>query len=158
QCIHGQSARSISIPAGAHSIRAIAEDAGGAIWAGSSRGILLQVKSNQTTQFAFPNLGTDSSIRCLGGAPHGSVWIGHAGARIGRVKDGHYTRVGTEQGLFNDYISQIITDDQGWVWLGSDRGIFKVRREELEAVWDGRGEKVNSVLFGQDEGVANLQA
>ncbi len=156
--LHEDTAKSISVPSGAHSIRAIAEDTKGNIWAGSSRGILLEVKDNEAKQISFPNLGTDSSIRCLMGASDGSIWIGHAGAGVGRVKDGHYARVGTEQGLYDDYISQIITDDLGWVWLGSDRGIFKVRREELEAVLDGRGDKVNSVVFGRDEGVANLQA
>lgn len=158
ECFHGNSMQSFPVPEGAHSIRAIAEDTNGVIWAGSSRGVLLEAKGNEMKQVSFPDLGTDSSIRYLMGASDGSIWIGHAGAGVGRVKDGRYARVGTEQGLFDDYISQIITDDDGWVWLGSDRGIFKVRREELEAAWDGRGEKVHSVLFGQDEGVANLQA
>ncbi len=146
------------VPADAHSIRALAEDSQGTVWVGSSRSILLRVQGDEVTPFAVPNVGTDSSIRCLMAGTDGSVWIGHAGLGVARIKNGKYAHVGTEQGLFDDYISQIIADDHGWLWFGSDRGIFKVRQRELEEVMDGQTQRVGSVLSGDDQGVANLQA
>lgn len=146
------------IPADAHSIRALAEDAEGRVWVGSSRGILLRVEGEELTPFNIPNVGTASSIRCLMAGADGALWIGHAGLGVARIKNGKYACVGTEQGLFDDYISQIIADDHGWLWFGSDRGIFKVRQQELESVMEGRAKRVGCVLFGDDQGVASLQA
>jgi signal transduction histidine kinase/ligand-binding sensor domain-containing protein len=158
QRISGDKVSALTIPPEAHSLRTMVEDSNGAIWTGSSRGYLLHVEGDTAKQVPIPNLGTASSIRCLMAGDDGSIWIGHAGSGVARVKDGHYARVGTENGLFDDYVSQIIADDHGWIWFGSDRGIFKVWKAELEAVLDGRADRVSSILFGLDEGVANLQA
>jgi signal transduction histidine kinase/ligand-binding sensor domain-containing protein len=149
---------SYNVPAEAHSIRALVEDCRGVVWAGSSRGVLLQVQGDEAKQVPIPEQGTSASIRCLMATADGSMWMGHAGLGISRIKDGHYARAGTEHGLLDDYISQMIPDDHGWLWFGSDRGIFKVRQQELEAVMDGRASRVGSILFGQEEGVPNLQA
>jgi signal transduction histidine kinase/ligand-binding sensor domain-containing protein len=158
ECWRGGHLRTFSIPAEAHSIRALAEDSQGRIWAGSSRGLLFQIQGDEAAPVTFPNQGTASSIRCLMAGTDGSIWLGHAGLGVSRIKDGHYARVGTEQGLFDDYVGQMIEDEHGWVWFGSDRGIFKVRQQELEAVLEGRAERVGSILFGPEEGMPNLQA
>jgi signal transduction histidine kinase/ligand-binding sensor domain-containing protein len=156
--LHDGKLQGFSVPGEAHSIRAIAEDSKGGIWAGSSRGILLHIEDDQAVPVPIPDLGTASSIRCLLPTADGSIWIGHAGLGVSRIKNGHYSHIGTEQGLFDDYISQIIPDDRGWLWFGADRGIFKVRQEQLEAAMEGRADRVSSILFEQDEGAANLQA
>ena len=158
ECWHGGDLKPYTIPAEAHSIRALAEDSQGRIWAGSSRGVLLEVQGDEAKQVTIPNQGTASSIRCLMAAGDGSIWMGHAGMGVSRIKDGRYAHVGTEQGLFDDYIAQLIMDDHGWIWFGSDRGIFKVRQGELDDVMEGRAERVGSILFGSEEGVPNLQA
>jgi signal transduction histidine kinase len=60
--------------------------------------------------------------------------------------------------LFNDSISEIVSDDRGWLWFGSDRGIFKVRQRELNDVAEGRAAHVRSIHYGEDDGMPSLQA
>ncbi len=77
---------------------------------------------------------------------------------MGRLKAGRLAGIAGEQGLYDDYISRIVADGQGWLWFGSDRGIFKVRQSELDEVADGRAASVRSIPYGRGEGLPNLQA
>ena len=60
----------------------------------------------------------------------------------------------------DDAISQILPDGRGW-FLDWSRpsGIFKVRKNELEALAEGRMRGIQAVIhYGRDEGLFSLQA
>ena len=67
-------------------------------------------------------------------------------------------RIGSGQGLFDDYISQIVAADDGWFWFGGERGVFKARRNELEFVMNGHAHQVRSIAYGQNEGLSSVEA
>jgi ligand-binding sensor domain-containing protein/signal transduction histidine kinase len=138
-------------------IRALVEDLSGDIWAGTSKGLLLRISGDQMVD-ETAEMGGLLSIRCLYVTPDGALWIGYAGNGLGRLKDGHFERISTEQGLMSGDISQILADDEGWIWLGSDRGIFKIRQSDFESVADGTTKQVGCIYYGNDEGVSSLQA
>lgn len=138
-------------------IRAMAEDAAGDIWVGTSKGVLLRVTEDQITEVSPRPEQELASIRCLYAMPDGSLWIGYAGWGVGRLKDGHYVEFNTGQGLYNDYISHIVADGRGWLWFGSNRGIFKVRQQDFQDVATNRMSQVRSVHYGRGEGLPSLQ-
>jgi signal transduction histidine kinase/streptogramin lyase len=138
-------------------VRAMAEDAAGNIWAGTSKGILLRI-TGETLTDVTPKPEEPSSVRCLYTTPDGAVWIGYAGFGVGRVKAGHYGEIRTEQGLHDNWISHILADGHGWLWFGGNRGIFKVRQQDLEDVAEKRATRVRSIQFGKGEGLPSLQA
>ena len=74
------------------------------------------------------------------------------------MKAGHYGEIRTEQGLYDNWISHILPDEHGWLWFGGNRGIFKVRQQDLEEVAQKRATKVRSIQFGKGEGLPSLQA
>ena len=150
--------KTFPLPANLGTIRAMAEDTGGSIWIGSSKGSLLRVRGEDITDETMRLSGNRTSIRALHTTPDGSLWIGYAGWGLARFKDGRFTRLGAAQGLDDDYISQIIEDGQGWLWLGGDRGIFKVREQEVEKLAAGQADRVRSIRYGRDEGLPSLQA
>ena len=138
-------------------ISAIAEDAAGNIWIGAKG----MVKRFDGTDFVdeTPKLPlANRTIPCLYGTPDGSMWISCGGAGLFRFKDGHVGQIGTEQGLFNDYISQIVADDEGWLWFGSDRGVFKIRQQELEQAMDNPAVRLRPIVYGRNEGLSSLEA
>ncbi len=145
------------VPSDLRVIRAAIEDAAGVVWFGTSRGVLLRIAGDRVVD-ETPKMGGILSIRCLAPASDGSLWIGLADFGVGRLKDGRFVRLGTEQGLPDDGISQILFDDQGWVWFGSNQGVFKVRRDELETAFERRILTVHPVVFGRSDGLPNLQA
>jgi len=123
---------SFPIEATVRIIRAMVEDAAGDIWVGTSKGNLLRIHGEKITEESPRPPNELVAIRCLYPTPDGALWIGYAGAGIGRLKNGHYTEINTGQGLFDDYVSHIVADGRGWLWFGANRGLFKVRAEDFE--------------------------
>jgi signal transduction histidine kinase/ligand-binding sensor domain-containing protein len=158
QRLHAGKLQDFQLPSDGRSIRAMAEDAAGNIWIGTSGGSLLRINHDAVTDETAHTIGESISIRSLYATPDGSLWIGYAGSGLGRFKDGHFARLTVAQGLYDNYISQIVADGRGWLWFGSDQGIFKVREQELDAVADGKSQRVRSAHFGHDEGLESLQA
>lgn len=158
QCLRGGKLVNYKLPSDVRTIRALAEDAQGTVWLGTARGQLMRVQGDELVKETALKPERAISIRCLKPTPDGSLWIGYARLGLGRLKEGRYARLGLEQGLFDDYLSQILADEGGWLWFGSDHGIFKVRQQELEAVAEGGAERVRSIHYGHGEGVPNLQA
>jgi ligand-binding sensor domain-containing protein/signal transduction histidine kinase len=157
QRFRGGEFKNFPLPRGVGFIRALAEDADGNIWAGSTKGTLLSVRGDEL-QDAGTQLGSSNSVRCLLAAADGGMWIGYAGWGLGRVKNGKLAMVTSDRGLADDYVSQLISDGKGWIWFGSDHGIFKVRERELNAAMDSTNARVQSVRYGRGEGLPSLQA
>jgi len=158
QCLHNGELKTFPVPPNVHLIRAMVEDAAGNIWAGTSGGFLLRTAGDKLTNETPNTTGEGLSIRSLCATPDGGVWIGYAGDGLGCFKNGHFIRLTAAQGLYDDYVSQIVADEHGWLWFGSDRGIFKIEQKELSAVADGKAMRVHSTHYGRDEGLLSLQA
>ncbi len=144
------------LPPGYRFIRAMAEDAAGNIWVGASDGLLVRMTGDTLVDETALSAGL--SIRCLFGAANGDLWIGYAGAGIGRYRNGTITRFNTDQGLLNDYVSQILEDDRDSLWFGGNQGIFQVRERDFEDVAAGSVTRVSPVVYGRSEGLPGLQA
>ena len=150
--------QNFQLPPDMRLIRAITEDPSGNIWIGTSKGALLRVAGDKLDDETALILGGSMSIRYLCATPDDSLWIGFAGWGLGRLKNGQFTDISTPQGLYDDYISQIIPDNSGFLWFGSNRGIFKVRQQELNDVAEGHAAYLQSIHYGPGEGLPNLQA
>ena len=146
------------IPPGTHIIRAMVEDNSGNIWVGTSRGNLLRLSGDHAFDETTNVMGGPMSIRCLHVTSDGALWFGFAGFGIGRLKDGHLSRISVDQGLFDYNVSQIVPDDRGWMWFGADHGLFKARQSDLDAVADGRAASAQFIHYGRDEDLPSLQA
>ena len=154
---HDGQSQTVNLPRQIHRISAITEDASGHVWIGAN-GILLSFNDrglvNETPRLRI----SDRPISCLCATPDGSVWIGCRGGELLRFKDGKVGRIGTEQGLLNNYLSQIVADGQGWLWFGSERGVFKIRQRELEQAMEDHSLRLRPVVYGRNEGFASLEA
>lgn len=150
--------QNFQLPPEVHVIRAMAEDAAGNVWVGTANGTLLKISGDQVTDESVQLSGTQWSIRSLYVSSDGSLWIGYSGWGLGRFKDGHYSRVTSQQGLFDDQISQVISDGRGWLWLGADHGIFKIRQQEFDEVAAGRTAHLHSIPYGPSDDLPSLQA
>src|SRR5258706_7166168 len=68
------------------------------------------------------------------------------------------TRFDSDQGLPNNYVSQILTDGRGSVWFAGNQGVFQAREQEFDDVAAGRSARLQPVLYGRNKGMPNLQA
>jgi signal transduction histidine kinase/ligand-binding sensor domain-containing protein len=154
--LRGQRLETFTLPSGHRFIRAMAEDAGGNLWAGASDGLLVRVTGDALSDETVKS--GSLSIRCLHAKENGDVWIGYAGAGVGRLRNGTIMRFSAEQGLPNDYVAQILSDDRGSIWFAGNQGIFQVRERDLEDVANGVAARVWPVVYGRSSGLPGLQA
>ncbi|HTV40322.1 MAG TPA: two-component regulator propeller domain-containing protein [Candidatus Sulfotelmatobacter sp.] len=139
------------------SLRSIVEDARGNVWVASADGVLMRIDGDKLVDETPGVTNRLLSIRCLYPAPDGSLWIGYANWGIGRLKDGKFYRFTSDKGLYDDYVSQMVADDRGWLWCAGNRGMFRVSLAQLNDIAEGRDERVRSIAYGPGEG-ANLEA
>src|SRR5208282_3805029 len=92
------------------------------------------------------------SIRTLYLDADGTLWIGTAGGGLSRWRNGRMSSFTAEQGLAHT-VSQIVEDDGGDLWLGSNRGIFRVHKSDLNQLAAGALAFVHPRVFGVSDGM-----
>jgi signal transduction histidine kinase len=125
----------------------------GTLWIGSAAGGLVRVGKEGDSTFSTTNGLLSNEIRALHLDADSTLWIGTGGGGLSRLKDGRLESFTTRQGLGDDTVSQILEDGKGRLWLGCNRGIFRVNKEELEALAAGRIKVVHCRAFGTSEGM-----
>lgn len=86
-----------------------------------------------------------------------TVWIGTNGRGLFRLKNGHLEQFTTHQGLPDDTINNILQDGTDNLWIGSNKGIFRVSRRDLEAVSAGTRKRLAPLLFGKADGLKSSE-
>jgi signal transduction histidine kinase/ligand-binding sensor domain-containing protein len=145
-------------PPGLGAIRAIEEDAAGRIWAGTASGEILRVEDQRLVPVVGPDAASPLlSVRDLHATADGSLWVAFAGDGVGWLKDGRFQKITTAHGLRDDFVSQILTDDHGRMWLSANRGLFQVKTAELLAVAQGTAGRIHCRAYGRSEALPSLQ-
>ena len=134
-------------------ITALAEETNGCLWVGSPGGELKRLQPGGGAVLWVTNGLLSYSIRTLHLDDQGTLWIGTAGGGLSRWRDGRIATFTTQQGLGANTVSQIVEDDYGCLWLGSNRGIFRVRKSELEALAAGKLFYLHPRTYGLNAGM-----
>ncbi len=61
-------------------------------------------------------------------------------------------------GLYDNATHQILNDDRGRFWISSNRGIFWVRKTDLEAFARGERDRIQSISYTTKEGLRSREA
>jgi signal transduction histidine kinase len=89
--------------------------------------------------------------------PDGALWIGAYDSGLARFKDGKFTSYTTREGLFNDGVFQILEDDHANLWMSSNRGVYRVRKRDLNEFAAGERRDIASIPFGKSDGMRNVE-
>src|SRR5690606_19133004 len=91
--------------------------------------------------------------------PDGTLWVATYGGGLSRLQEnGRATRYTVAEGLHDGFLSQVLDDGAGRMWMSSNRGIFSVTRDELVAVAEGRASRVTSVRHDGRDGMPISEA
>ncbi|MDY7228573.1 two-component regulator propeller domain-containing protein [Hyalangium rubrum] len=129
--------------------------AAGGVWVGTSSGGLAHLQDGETVEHVPANGKVTGEILALHEDPSGAVWIGTERGlyRWKKEEKEHPTRFTRSEGLFDNRIFQILPDDQGFLWMSCNKGVFRVALAELEAVAQGKLSRVTSRVYGTEDGM-----
>jgi len=135
-------------------LRVIIDGRAGNLWIGGYGGLT----SLDHGQFRRWTDGLASnSIRSLYEDPEGVLWIGTYDGGMGRFENGRFTRFTLREGLFSNGVFQILEDSRGYLWMSSNRGISRVRKNELNELAEGKRTAVFAAVYGKSEGMRNAE-
>lgn len=133
--------------------RQILEDNTGTLWFGSDLGL---VKYSDDKFILLDSLKAQSA-RALYVDSKKRFWVGTYGNGIRiKVKDKFYS-LRYKDGLFSDIVSSIVEDYKGNFWFTCNNGIFRIKEKEIDAFLSGKTENVNSLSYGNEEGLENIE-
>ncbi|HSB11677.1 MAG TPA: two-component regulator propeller domain-containing protein [Blastocatellia bacterium] len=136
--------------------RVIINDTAGGLWIGSYGG-LTHYKDGQFTAWTEQDGLPGSTVRSLKQDDDGTLWIGTYDSGLGRFKDGRFTRYTTNDGMFDNGVFQILEDDYGWFWMSCNRGIYRVRKQELNDFAGGRLKTIICLAYNKNDGMPSSE-
>ncbi|MCX7006413.1 MAG: triple tyrosine motif-containing protein, partial [Kiritimatiellaeota bacterium] len=121
-------------------VNALLEDRSGRIWIGTQFDGLLCLATNGTPE----HCGSSKSVLALYADREGVVWVGTT-AGLERWQNGKHVTL-----LRDEFISQILDDNRGNLWLGLRRGLVRISKAELLDA--APNSTLNLRFFGVSEG------
>lgn len=139
-------------------VRIIYERRDGSLVIGTYKGFVLMTKSGEFSPVFTEKDGlAGNSIRTIYEDADGVLWFGTYDTGLSRFKDGKFTNYGTNNGLFSNGVFAILEDNRGSFWMSSNQGIYRVSKQELNDLADGRISKITSTSFGKSDGMLNAE-
>ena len=151
-------------------VRAFARTRDGALWMGTNGAGLLRLAGGRFSEVTHANGLPSDLIRSVYQDGDGWQWVGTEGRGLARLDPRAWAdstparrdakrivRVGTKDGLFDEVIHQILEDDQGRLWMNTNRGVFWVARAELNEFADGKISRVHSTAYTERDGLRNRE-
>ncbi len=135
---------------------AFLEGDAGTMWIGTDGG-LSRWQGGQFTNFTTREGLSYNSVDALYEDREETLWIGTRGGGLNLYKAGKFTACTTQQGLFSDEIYEIQEDDYGYLWMSCRKGIFRVRKKDLEDLDKQPGKPVFCNTFGRADGLPSIQ-
>ena len=138
-------------------IMCILEDKNGNLWIGTNGGGLNCLKNGKFTVYTTGQGLSNNMVWSLYEDEEGTLWIGTHGGGLNRLKQGKFTHYSVKEGLFDDIVYQILEDDRGNLWMSCNKGIFKVKKEQLNQLAEGKIKSFRSVSYNEKDGMKSRE-
>lgn len=132
---------------------ALAQDSKKRLWVGTADGRVYFRAGEDFVETPMPAPQPDDMVTFL--VPDGpdTVWIGCRESGLYRWQAGRIDKLPPDSGLPAREPKVLEIDSRGNFWLGALLGLFRVSRDELNAVFDGRQSSLNVVAYGPSNGM-----
>jgi ligand-binding sensor domain-containing protein len=152
-CLSGTNLAAYTTSSGLPSerMRRVIQDEAGDIWAGDWQGGIARFAEGKW-QIARQSSSHRDLVRSLITA-EGALWIGTEASGLLRFKHGRTDSLSVEQGLPDNCLQQLLADGHGSLWAATPHQLFQVSFDQLNAVLDGRLDRVHPTSYGRSDGV-----
>jgi signal transduction histidine kinase/CheY-like chemotaxis protein/ligand-binding sensor domain-containing protein len=130
----------------------------GSIWIGTEdRGLAQYTTDGHIRAFSTRDGMSSNAVVALYQDAEGVLWIGTRGGGLNRLKEGNFVRYTIEEGMFDDFVYRVLEDARQNLWLSGAKGIFCVKKRELDDLAQGRIRMVHPVAYGTTDGMASSE-
>ena len=134
-------------------IIAITQDHEGGIWAGTNYG-LNKLKDDSITVYGFDQgLLTPLTVSLLSDHENQTIWVGSYGGGLFRFKNEHFFQYKEEYGFPFDAVLQMVEDDFGYIWMTTQKGVYRYKKNDLHNLADSLIFKVEYEYYNQQDGL-----
>ena len=143
-----------------NTVRTITQHPNGSVWFGTDSGIVILTTSNKKQEWKlFPQnaLFADDEIREVYIDADSVVWVGTDRGSLRRISGNSVTQFAREQGYDAIAVHEIQEDDLGYLWLTSNKGIYRVNKFLLNEIARGELSETNFTLYGIVDGMGSSE-
>jgi len=133
-------------------VLALETDRGGTLWVGTDGEGMVAIRGDDVQRFTTEDGLPSLFVMDIHADADGTLLIATASG-VCRYREGRFAAASADQGLVGRAFFQILDDGLGFVWMTADEGISRVRRSDLDALFDGRAETVEPVHFDRADGL-----
>lgn len=133
-------------------VNAISGGADGEVWIGTVGG-LTRWQNGKFQNLAATNAALHTIILSLYHDAKNTLWIGTKSRGLLRWEEGRVTEFNSKLGLFSDSIYAILEDQHTNLWFNSSRGIFRVEKQQFQAVAEGKQPVLTGINYGVADGI-----
>ena len=126
------------------------------MWFGGLGGLTVYAEGKLTNYTTKEGL-VGNYVRSIYEDAEGTLWIGTYGEGMSRFKNGKFVNYRAKDGLYNDGVFAIEEDARGNFWISSNRGIYRVKRRELNEFAEGKIARIGSVGYGTGDGMRSSE-
>jgi ligand-binding sensor domain-containing protein/signal transduction histidine kinase len=87
----------------------------------------------------------------------GVIWLSMSNIGLYRYKENKFRLLTPKQGLFDYTAYTILEDKNEYFWSSCNKGIYRVSKQELNEVADGKRSTVKSTVYGEADGMASRE-
>jgi signal transduction histidine kinase/ligand-binding sensor domain-containing protein/DNA-binding response OmpR family regulator len=142
------------IPSG---VRTLHRAEAGGLWIGTRSDGVARYQNGTLTWYDADDGVPYQTVRDVYETDEGTIWIATYGGGIARFDStaagGHFTPVTRSEGLPDGTIHAIREVPTGMFWMTSNKGVFRVPRAQVEAVANGRRDRLYAQTFGPTDGM-----
>jgi signal transduction histidine kinase/ligand-binding sensor domain-containing protein len=128
-------------------VRAIAEDGAGTLWVSGLGGPVVRWENGRFVRPASLRGFRTSPVRSMLTDRSGAFWLSVDRSGLLRVGRDGVRLFDGRQGLEAEILYQLLEDDDGDLWLGTNKSVLRLSRAGIDAVREGRRATLEVVSF-----------
>ncbi len=137
-------------------VRDLHVDRQGRVWVGTQGGGVARFEEEALIPVDLGLEGVQRQVFAILEGTDDTLWLGTTGGLVRHQRD-QTTSYTSRDGLFDDKIYEVVDDGEGFLWMTSNRGVFRVSKTDLERFAAGDIEAVGSRPFNESDGLPNAE-
>lgn len=135
-------------------VTALAAATDGRLWVGMAGG---RVFRGGVSGFETTGLPPGAAVSSISTEPNGDAWVSTSGGGLFLIEKTRVVRFSKQQGLPDARLTCVLDDLNGYLWLGSLSGIFRVSKAELRAVAAHHADSATWVHLDRADGLLSRE-